>query len=150
MKRMQPKDQTDLFQTYCREHGLRVTPQRIAIYKALCDSGDHPNAEQVHSRVKRRFPTISLNTVNETLLTLSRIGLVDVVEGFGGPRRYDPDVATHHHVHCTNCGKILDFVNESFNHIKPPPQIARGFEITCARVVISGICPDCRKKKESK
>ena len=137
--------QLDFFQTRCREYGLRVTPQRIAIYEELCRSGNHPTAEQVHSMIGQRFPTISFNTVNQTLLTFTRINLADIVEGFGSPRRYDPNLEAHHHVHCTQCGKILDVYSPSLDRIEVPSNIKRDYEIVRSKVVLAGKCADCRR-----
>ncbi len=92
------------------------------------------------------MPTISLNTVNETLLTFSQTGLVEMVEGFGGSRRYDPNLAVHHHVHCIECRAVFDFTEESLNRIELPEKITREFEITSTRVVITGVCAKCREK----
>ena len=146
MKELPTKDKLGFFRAHCRERGLRVTPQRIAVYEELCRNGSHPTAEQIYSKVRQSMPTISLNTVNETLLTFAQIGLVEVIEGFGSSRRYDPNLAAHHHIHCAECGAILDFTSESLNHIKPPAEITREFEIIRTRVVITGICAKCRKQ----
>ena len=83
-----------LLESKCREHGLRITPQRMAVYDAICGVGTHPTAEQLHQTIKRRFPNISLDTVNRTLLTFSEIGLIEIVEAYGRPRRYDPSLDT--------------------------------------------------------
>ena len=143
------KDQLVIFREHCRNRSLRVTPQRTAIYEELCRCSNHPSAEQVYLQIKTRFTTISLNTVNETLLTFSQIGLINIIEAFGSPRRYDPNLETHHHIHCTDCGTILDFYDDSFNRIKPPEKIARSFEILSTKVVMTGICRKCKKKRTS-
>jgi len=144
MKNTPKTPQLDVFFTLCRDRGLRVTPQRTAIYEELCRSGNHPTAEQIYAAVKKKFPSISFNTVNETLLTFSRVKLVDIVEGFGSPRRYDPNRSHHHHVHCVKCGAILDFHNAAFDRLVPPPDIEADYEIINAKVVLTGICPKCR------
>jgi len=139
------KKQLGRFKTLCREKGLKVTPQRIAIYEEICGSDNHPTAEQVYAGVKRRFSTISLNTVNQTLLTFSQVGLVEVVEGFGSPRRYDPNLKTHHHVHCVKCGSILDVSNPQYDKLQAPQSIKREYDIITLKVILSGICSNCRK-----
>ncbi len=137
----------EFFHKNCREHGLRITPQRQAIYKALSASREHPTAEKLHARIQRRFPNISLDTVNRTLLTFAEIGLVDIVEGYGSARRYDPNLDVHHHFHCIKCGAIVDFQSVSYDKLKVPPKIRRAFTILNKKVVLNGICASCRKKK---
>ncbi|MCP4685310.1 MAG: transcriptional repressor [bacterium] len=146
MEKHPQKARLDVLRTRCRKARLRVTPQRIAVYEELCRSRNHPSAEQVYSLVRRRMPTISPNTVNETLLTFAQIGLVEVIEGFGSSRRYDPNLTVHHHIHCAECGAILDFTSENLSHLELPDEITREFEIINARVVITGICSTCKKK----
>ena len=139
-----------LLRAKCRENGLRITPQRTAIYEELSRSGKHPSAEQLNARVKARFPNISLDTVNRTLLTFARMGLAEIVEGFGNARRYDPNLKSHHHVHCIKCGAITDFLNSDYDALKIPADIRRRFEIISKKVVLNGICPKCRGKRDKK
>ena len=109
MKLNEKNSSMDFFRRKCRENTLKVTPQRIVIYKELIKSKDHPNADVLFQRVKNIIPDISLDTVNRTLLTFSKIGIIGVVEGYGDPRRFDPDLEIHHHFRCINCNKIIDF-----------------------------------------
>jgi Fur family peroxide stress response transcriptional regulator len=73
----------------CREAGLKITPQRLAVYKVLLGSAEHPSAEAVFRKAREVLPNISLDTVNRTLLTLSEIGAALVVEGSGDAKRFD-------------------------------------------------------------
>ena len=50
-----------------------MTPQRLAIYKALIESTDHPSAENIFNRVRIFFPDIAIDTVYRTLSTFSEI-----------------------------------------------------------------------------
>jgi Fur family peroxide stress response transcriptional regulator len=131
----------------CRQHQLKVTPQRVAIYRALIQSDQHPTADMMFQTVRNEYPNISFDTVNRTLLTFAGIGLVDVVEVFGGPKRFDPDVADHHHLHCTGCGRIIDFRNERYAHLEVPAEIARKFTVISKRVVLKGLCEACAPER---
>ena len=71
----------------CHHHRLKITPQRVAIYRMLIQSDQHPTADLMFRSVKEDFPNISFDTVNRTLLTFADIGVVDVVEVFGGPKQ---------------------------------------------------------------
>jgi len=145
MKTIRKSGRHDILRVTLRANGLRVTPQREVIYDELARSGDHPSAEQLHAEVRRRLPNVSLDTVNRTLMTFSRIGLADVVVGHGGPRRYDPEMSTHHHIHCVICGGIHDFCNSEFDALEIPADIRRRFKVLSKRVVVSGICPQCSR-----
>ncbi len=135
-----------LFYRKSRENGLRITPQRTAIYQELLKARDHPSADDIYRRIVKKIPNISFDTVNRTLLTFSRIGITDVVEGYGQPKRYDPDLRTHHHFRCTRCNKIFDFHNENYDNLIVPPEIQKQFTVFHKKVVLEGLCDQCRKK----
>jgi Fur family peroxide stress response transcriptional regulator len=146
MKTRRKRDLNPDIRAALRKKGLKVTPQREVVYDELLRSGTHPTAEQLHSKVKKRLPNVSMDTVYRTLLTLVEIGLAAVVEGDGSPRRYDPETKAHHHVHCVKCGAIKDFLSSEFDALETPKDIRKSFEVLGKRVVISGICSRCRGK----
>ncbi|MBW1854119.1 MAG: transcriptional repressor [Deltaproteobacteria bacterium] len=139
-------DHLDFFRVKCKEHNLKVTPQRIAIYQELVKSKDHPSAEELFHTVGKQFPHISFDTVYRTLLTFSKIGIVTIVEGYRNRRRFDPNMDKHHHAHCIKCGKILDFTSIAFDNLEVPEAIQDEFIIIAKKVVINGICKECSKK----
>jgi len=147
---MQKQDMSgclDRFMQHCKKFDLKITPQRCAIYKELAKAKNHPTADEMFHIVKKEFPNISYDTVNRTLLTFAEIGLVDVVSTKGGPRRFDPDMDKHHHFHCIHCGKIVDFYSDEFDNLGIPDQIQGDFTVFTKRVVLNGLCQQCRKKK---
>jgi Fur family peroxide stress response transcriptional regulator len=133
----------------CRRHKLKITPQRVAVYREVMQSRQHPTANMIFSTIKLAFPNISFDTVNRTLMTFAEIGVVDVVEGFGGPKRFDPDTNAHHHLHCTACGRINDFKYEGYAQLDVPEAISRTFTVTSMRVVLKGICEACNRHSSS-
>lgn len=133
------------FENLCRENGLKITPQRVAVYQALINTDTHPTAEEVHRMVREDIHNISLDTVNRTLLTLAEIGAAFQVEGTGQPRRYDGGLENHQHFRCIKCGKIVDFHYEPFDNIAVPQHLQGQFEIMRKTVYLEGICGTCRK-----
>ena len=138
-------DCLDRFIQHCREFGLKITPQRCAVYKEIVRTKSHPTADEMFQIVKKEYPNISYDTVNRTLLTFAEVGLVDVVPTKGGPRRFDPDMDNHHHFHCIRCGKIVDFLSEEFDNLGIPGPIQDEFTVFTKRVVMNGLCSKCRK-----
>lgn len=133
------------FEERCREFGLKLTPQRIAIYRAFVSSEDHPSALQILERIKEHFPTISLDTISRTLQTFVEMGLGTVVEGTGEPRRFDPNVSRHHHFMCFRCGKVFDFSYPPYDSLEIPAELENKVEVKALRVVIYGLCEECRR-----
>jgi Fur family peroxide stress response transcriptional regulator len=139
-------DELLYFKRICRDHGLRITPQRIAIYRELVSSKEHPSAITIYRKIKKYYPNISLGTVNSTLLTFAEIGLAKVVEASGDPKRFDPNLKSHHHFKCIKCGKIIDFENDSYDGLKVPPDIKRKYLVLDKKVHLEGLCDRCRAK----
>ena len=133
------------FVQICQKHRLKVTPQRVAIYQELLNSDTHPSADAIFQIVKRNFPSISFDTVNRTLSTFADIGIVDVVETFGGAKRFDPNVKIHHHLHCTQCGNVIDYYNRDLDDLAVPEDVHQQFLVISKRVVLKGICKACNK-----
>ncbi|WP_373501608.1 Fur family transcriptional regulator [Desulfococcus sp.] len=127
----------------CRRHQLKITPQRVAIYRELVQSDMHPSADALYQTVRKEFPNISFDTVNRTLLTFANIGVANVVEIFGGAKRFDPNTTDHHHVHCIQCGKIMDFHHRHFDDLDDPEDVPGNFRILDKRIVLKGICNEC-------
>jgi Fur family peroxide stress response transcriptional regulator len=130
----------------CRENGLKITPQRRATFEELIRAREHPSADLVYRKLKKAFPNISLDTVNRTLLTFSRIGIVGVVEGYGQPKRFDPNIESHHHFRCVRCNTIIDFYDESYDRMKVPKDILDNFTVFNKKVVLEGLCDKCAEK----
>jgi Fur family transcriptional regulator, peroxide stress response regulator len=141
-------EQLAAFESRCHQHGLRVTPQRIAIYKALVHTDSHPTADEVCRLVRDEIPNISLDTVNRTLLTLTAIGAAFQVEGTGQPRRFDGGLDDHQHFLCVKCGKVIDFRHEAFDNIDVPESIQGQFQILRKTVYLEGFCRACAEQNE--
>lgn len=134
----------DVFSAKCRQAGLKVTPQRLAIYKALITTTEHPSADMVFRRVGKTFPNISFDTVNRTLLTLNEIGAAFIVEGSGEVRRFDSNFDCHQHFKCIKCKRIIDVFHEPFNDVEMPEGLGEKFEVLRKTVYFEGYCDECK------
>ena len=127
-----------------RRGGLKVTPQRQAIFRALAGSTDHPTAESVYALVSAEMPTISLRTVYQTLNDLAAMGELQAVDIRTGSTRFDPNLDPHHHLVCDGCGRIID-VPATAQVAGPRRGVADGFEVTTTEIVFRGRCAECRR-----
>jgi Fur family peroxide stress response transcriptional regulator len=126
----------------CREAGMAVTPQRIAIYRALLEANDHPNPEAIYTRVRTTMPSVSLATIYKTLDALVRLGLVSELPATGNSRRYDANVDLHHHLVCTRCDRVTDYYDPALDRIPLPSRLAE-FRARRVSVHIHGLCANC-------
>ncbi len=143
----------DLFAAHCRQHGLSVTHQRLAIFGALASSREHPSAEQLHRAVQRKLPTLSLATVYKNLEALKKIGAVSDVNALHDQGRYEASLngtgagGPHHHLVCTSCKRVRDLHDPAFDKlVLRDPQ---GFAVHSVRVQAEGLCPDCGARERA-
>jgi Fur family peroxide stress response transcriptional regulator len=133
-----------------RECGVRLTPQRMAIYRALANTTSHPTAEELYRTVKRVQPMMSQNTVYYTLGTLREAGLVHEVNYWHDRSRFDANMALHHHLICLGCRKIQDLWDGTLDSLALSAHQGEGFAVTGHRVEFHGYCASCGNRQPGK
>jgi Fur family peroxide stress response transcriptional regulator len=135
------KDKVEEFKRKVKASGLKVTPQRLAVYKEIASRQDHPSAEELYERLKNKIEGISLTTVYRALASLEKAGLVKSVPTLKDKVRYDARTEPHSHFVCVNCGKIvdLDFVPE----VEKDKLRKYGTPISCT-LMCYGTCRECQ------
>lgn len=131
------------FEEVCRKFGAKLTHQRMEIFREVAQTGDHPDAEKVFHGVRKRMPTISMDTVYRTLWWLTDLGLITVL---GPPRvraRFDANLSRHHHFVCTRCGLTRDFFSLAFDKLKLPDSILSIGYAEKTQVEVKGLCLKC-------
>ncbi|OHB66350.1 MAG: hypothetical protein A2Y77_14570 [Planctomycetes bacterium RBG_13_62_9] len=131
----------------CRQKGLKVTHQRMEVFRELAGTEEHPDAESIYQSVRRRVPAISRDTVYRTLASLESQGLVRKAEVLSGKGRYDANMDRHHHFVCTKCGLVRDFYSEPLDDLPIHPAVKTFGEIESAHVEVRGICSACAQRK---
>ena len=146
-QRISLHDKVKAFEAHCRKAGLKLTHQRLEIYRELASTYDHPAADDLYKRVQKRMPTISLDTVYRTLLIFEQFALAARVHAFDDRARFDADVSPHQHLACTRCKSIQDFQWDTFEQMKTPAKARKWGEVQSKHVVLKGICRKCLKKE---
>ncbi|MFH1679229.1 MAG: transcriptional repressor [Candidatus Eisenbacteria bacterium] len=130
----------------CRGRGFPVTAQRRVIFEALLSAGDHPTADRVHRRIRRRLPSTSHTTVYRTLELLVALGVARKTCHPGGACRYDPNIERHHHLVCLSCDRLVDLEDPSLNRIPLPDRRRTGFNVFDYSIQFRGLCPECSRR----
>ncbi|SEA57596.1 Fur family transcriptional regulator, peroxide stress response regulator [Desulfuromusa kysingii] len=133
----------ELFTRTCREKDLRITPQRLEIFKQLALAVDHPSAEKLHQRLLERMPTLSLDTVYRTLGTFLELGLISKVETVESQAHFEVAEMQHHHLICQKCKKIIDFEWKQVDEADLPDEIQLFGNFKRKSVVVYGTCREC-------
>ncbi|MEB3882440.1 Fur family transcriptional regulator [Lyngbya sp. CCY1209] len=131
-----------------KEKGLKVTPQRYAIYANLLSRADHPTADQLLTDLNKDIPVSSQATVYSSLQVLQEVGLVREVLLDGGVARYDGNVKPHHHFQCRNCAAIADIPWEQFQGLDLSG-LRSGGKAESYEVTVHGLCSHCAAEAES-
>lgn len=131
------------FETACRECGLKLTLQRLEIFRELLVATDHPSADTVYARLRDRFPALSRDTVFRTLATLAAHGLISKVETQDSVARYEVVRQKHHHFICRQCGTIVDFLWPEMEAMLLPTEATACGCVENTSVIAHGICLSC-------
>ena len=130
-----------------RERGLRVTPQRQAIFGLLHGDSSHPTVEAIYERAREQMPTISLKTVYQTVHDLEALDELQVLDLGTGSVRVDPNVEhPHQHLVCSGCGRVRDVPVET-TALRVPAKHRRDFRVETVEVIFRGRCESCAQMR---
>jgi len=140
-----------------KSHGYRLTAPRQVVMNVLSRTSDHLSAEDVYFKVQKVYHNIGLTTIYRTLELLVQMGLASKFDFGDGRARYElsdgpKGYKHHHHLVCTNCGRIIDYTD----HIKEEMELIKqteealsrkfNFKITNHIIQFYGLCSKCRDK----
>ena len=127
-----------------RENKIRVTPQRLGVYKILKQEARHFYVEEIYDKIRKKFPAVSLATVYSILELLKDKKLVQEIRINFNRSCFEARLDLHHHFLCQECGKIFDI------DIAPCPTLEKkkvdGHIINSLQGYFYGICRNCNKE----
>lgn len=137
-----------VFEQMCRSAGVKLTHQRMEIFREIAQTGEHPDAETVYRRVRKRVPTMSLDTVYRALWLLSDLGLITTLGPPRGRTRFDANLRRHHHFVCRRCGLTRDFYSNAFDELRLPQSVNTIGSVETTHVEARGVCRKCARKEK--
>ena len=129
-----------------KSKGLKLTPQRIAVYEYLLGTKGHPSAEIIYSALIEKFPTMSLATVYKSLKTLCKVALIQELNLGEGNFRYDAIIEDHAHFQCTRCNVVFDLMNVPTDKVMDAVSLNQVFHIESSKLYFYGSCTECNQK----
>jgi Fur family peroxide stress response transcriptional regulator len=138
------------FKQICDEVGIKVTHQRLEIFKELLAASDHPSAEVIHDRLQERMPTIAIDTVYRTLTTFDELGIVKKLHVANERTLFDTNLKTHHHFICIQCRKVNDIYWPDFDKSSLPDNIGHLGKVNARHLELHGVCIECLKAENAK
>lgn len=124
----------------CAEKGMRLTDQRRVIARVLEASTDHPDVEELHARVSRIEPRISISTVYRTLKLFEEAGIIERHDFPGGRARYEAASEDHHdHLIDVRTGRVIEFHDEEIERLQERIAAELGFELVGHRLELYAV-----------
>jgi Fur family transcriptional regulator, ferric uptake regulator len=129
--------------------GIRMTSQRRAILSVIETAAKHLDATQIMRKARTLDASVDRSTVYRTLELLKRQGLIDELDLMhlnGEGHYYERKLGRDHiHMACLRCGKITEFVSETFESLKTQLERDCHFRIVVSRLEVGGYCSSCRR-----
>jgi Fur family peroxide stress response transcriptional regulator len=127
-----------------REHGYRMTPQRMAVLQELLRTDDHPSVEGIYRGLQPAYPMMSLATVYKTVATLKELGEVLELEFSDGHNRYDAHMPQPHaHLVCRRCDRIEDYPIAELDQLMASAAAGSSYHLQSMRLDFYGLCGRC-------
>ena len=143
---MNEQDRLQRLINLSREKGLKLTPQRMVIFRILSKADQHLTVDEVYQKAKEEHPMLSPATVYRNMEQMVNTGLLSHLGRSRNAMRYDTNLDEHHHFVCSDCGKIYDVYLKKVTYEpdteKSPLVDAR---IDTAELYLHGVCKDCLK-----
>ncbi|NHB67428.1 Fur family transcriptional regulator [Perlabentimonas gracilis] len=99
------------------KHGLKITPQRIAVLEAMKTIDGHPTADNVIEFIRKNHPHIAIGTVYKTLDVFVEKGLLKKVKTEKDIMRYEIAKDIHHHLYCHDSERIEDYFDQELDDL---------------------------------
>ena len=137
------KPQLDNLKQICETAGIKLTHQRLEIFKELIAAKDHPGAELIYQRLQERLPTIAIDTVYRTLATFEELGIVKKLHIMSERTLFDGNMDQHHHFICTRCNAVEDIYWPEFDNSLLPEKLSDKGRIQSRHLELHGVCNNC-------
>ncbi len=140
---------SESLQQALESRGYRLTAARRVILDTLVESGGHLTADEVAERARQRATGIGRMTVYRTLDLLCALGLLrPVYQGTGAAHYILMEDGHHHHLVCSGCGQVIEFVECDFDDLHRQIAERYGFHVEGHLLELYGVCEVCKTSDE--
>ena len=127
-----------------KERGLKLTPQRMAIFNILAAADQHLTVDDIYKQASAEHPMLSPATVYRNMEQLVEAGLLTHLDLGGPSMRYDTHLEGHHHFVCDKCGKVTDIYLKGFDYeVDPEKSSLDNVRVDSQRLYLHGVCGEC-------
>lgn len=133
----------------CKEQKTRLTPQRWHVYKTLTQMSGHPSVEEIHGKVVKILPSISLNTVYKALDWMEKNRFAMSVPIRESKKKYCPNPNPHSHIICAVCGDITDSDHTEMESLIPN-SLKGKYHVVGLSMTLNIVCDNCLREDDRK
>ena len=130
----------------CISKGVKLTDQRKIIARVISESkseygdSDHPDVDELYSRVSKIDPKISIATVYRTVKLFEEVGILTKHDFKGGKARYEPIYESHHdHLIDIKTGEIIEFVDDEIEKLQKKVAEKYGYNLIDHKLELYGV-----------
>jgi len=117
------------------------------VIQAIASNQDHLTPAAIYEKVHQDKPHIGLVTIYRTLDILTKLKLICELHAGNSCRSYTISApGHHHHLICSNCGKVVDFTGYDLGEIQERLSKGTGFRIDGHLLEFIGLCQACQKE----
>ena len=139
-------DTADTIEQKCLAKGVKLTEQRRIIAKIISESkseygeSDHPDVDELYSRVSKVDPKISIATVYRTVKLFEEAGILTKHDFKGGKARYEAMIESHHdHLIDIKTGEIIEFVDDEIEKLQKKVAEKYGYKLVDHKLELYGV-----------
>ncbi|MCA9264479.1 MAG: transcriptional repressor [Planctomycetales bacterium] len=135
------------FQEFLETRGKRLTQQRRTLVETVFRRHKHFEADELVEELSYgKGERVSRPTVYRALNEMVEAGLLRKMSVAGrSVYEHDYGYPQHDHLHCQKCQKLIEFRSEELQEIRDAVAARYGFRVTGHRMIVSGICRECRQ-----
>ena len=134
------------FREFLEIRGEKLTEPRRILIRHIFDSHKHFDADELVSDLRLAGRQVSRSTVYRTLRLLVEAGLLRELR-LTNRTAYEHDYGypSHDHMHCTECGAVVEFRNDEIRQLRETVGLEHGFRPSGHRFIITGVCGKCSR-----
>ena len=130
-----------------REHGVKVSAQRVAVLNYLWEHRTHPTINEIYEELNPQTPSLSKTTLYSTLKLFAEKKVALMLGIDDKNTRFDGDVSPHAHFQCIGCGQVFDIFPNDLPAIKTVYRKKIGeFNIITSELSYKCYCKHCADK----
>ena len=140
------REELNIFDTFIKRKGMKQSGQRKEILRTFLKTEKHLTADELFRLVQKKNPSIGVATVYRTIKLICDCGL-------GRELRLDKDSVRyehmfkhvhHDHLYCVHCEGLIEVLDSEIEKLQEKLARKNGFKMYVHRLVIHGLCKDCR------